>query len=63
MHSPESIRRSVDALERVYAVVVALAITLAIQAALFADDGSLRHVFTIHDSRKQVHALIHQRKR
>jgi len=38
---PESIRRSVDALERIYAVVVALAITLAIQSVLFTSEDAL----------------------
>lgn len=44
MDYQERIRRSVDSLDRVYSVVVALAITIAIQTLLF-DKGVLRPFF------------------
>lgn len=42
MTHQEKIKRSVDSLERIYSVVVALAVTIAIQRFLFNSDGRLR---------------------
>jgi hypothetical protein len=51
----EVLSRSVDALERLFAVVVALAITIAIQKVLFDKDGKL---YVWYDSASKTYPLM-----